>query len=144
MALSSAMTPLKTPTEVAAEQKACALAWEESRLRNGIDRMKLIYKAFPHAVNGGSARGGLRLLYLSEYNAFGICDEGGFLTLLGDEDNANAERTLHQLFHLLSLESQDPGAVRELITGVARKRSLGTPQVPKIPKKKFSLEDLGL
>jgi len=138
------MTSLPTPAETLVAQAACAKAWEESRLRNGIDRMKLIYKAFPHAVNNGSAKSGLRLTWIEEQNAFGVADTGGFLTLLGDEDETTPEQTLQQLFHLLSLEAGSPGAVRELITGVPRPKSLETSQVPKIPEKKLTLEDLGL
>ncbi len=138
------MTSFPTPSETIAAQEACAQAWEESRLRNGIDRMKAIYRAFPHSVNTGSARGGLRLLWIEEYSAFGVCDSGGFLTLLGDEEDSNAARILQQLFHLLSLESKSPGAVRELITGVLRPQSLETSQVPKISEKKLTLGDLGL
>lgn len=132
------MTPFPTENEVIAAQEACAHAWQESRQRNGIDRLKLIYKAFPHSVNFASAKGGLRLAWLEEFNAFGVADCGGFLTLLDDGD------ILQQLFHLLSLESRGPGAVRELITGVPRPKLLETPQVPKIPEKKLSLYDLGI
>ncbi len=123
--------------EVLAAQDACTKAWEESRLRNGIDRMKLIYKAFPYAVNGGGS--GLRLTWVEEFNGLGLADSGGFLTLIDDGD------ILQQLFHLLSLESRTPGAVRALITGVPLpERALEDPQVPKILEKKLSLKDLDL
>ena len=88
------MTPFPTPSETLVAQETCAKAWKESRLRNGVDRMKAIYRAFPHSVNAGSAKGGLRLLWVEEYNAFGVCDTGGFLTLLGDEEDSNAARTM--------------------------------------------------
>lgn len=138
------MTSLPTPAEVLVAQEVCALAWEESRLRNGVDRMKAIYRAFPHSVNGGSARGSLRLLWIEEYNAFGVCDTGGFLTLLGDEEDSDAARTMQQLFQLLSMEAKSPGAVRELITGVPRPKLLEPSQVSKISEKKLTLGDLGL
>lgn len=132
---------LKTPEEVAVDQAECAAAWKDSRERNGIDRMKLIYKAFPHAVNNGSAIGGLRVIWLEQYNAFGIADTGGFLTLIDDGE------VLPQLFRLLSMEAKAPGAVRELITGEPRPKTLDTSQIPKITeqkKVKLSLKDLGL
>lgn len=132
------MTPFLTPAETLAAQEACAEAWGESRQRNGIDRLKLIYKAFPHAVTSGSAKSGLRLTWLEEFNAFGVADSGGFLTLLDDGD------ILQQLFHLLSLESKNAGAVRELVTGVARPELLETSQVPKISEKKLTLSDLDI
>ncbi len=145
------MTQLPTPAEILAAQVACAEAWAESRLRNGIDRMKLIYQAFPHAVDGGSAKSGLRLTWIEEQNAIGIADAGGFLTLVGDEGNGEGgdafiARTMQQLFLLLHLESTSPGAVRELITGVPRPKTLDTSQVPKISEKKskLTLSDLGL
>ena len=138
-----AVTPTQTKGETLSAQEACAKAWKESRLRNGVDRMKLIYKAFPHSVNGGETIGGLRITYLEEYNALGVSDEGGFLTLIGDEDFSaeTVSALLQQLFLLLSLESKNPGAVRELITGVPRPKALETPQVP---ENKLSLGDLGL
>ncbi len=138
------MTPFLTPSETIAAQEACAQAWEESRLRNGVDRMKAIYRAFPHSVNTRSAKGGLRLLWIEEYNAFGVCDSGGFLTLLGDEEDSNPARIMQHLFLLLSMEAKSPGAVRELITGVPRPKLLEPSQVPKISEKKLTLGDLGL
>ena len=134
------MTPIPTSTETIAAQATCAEAWEASRERNGIDRLKLIYKAFPHFINAGSCLGGLRIMWLEQYNGLAISDTGGFLTLIDEGD------TLQQLFHLLSLEATTPGAVRELITGVPRPKTLDTSQVPKISesKGKLSLGDLGL
>ncbi len=134
------MTPISTPAETLAAQTACAEAWSASRERNGIDRLKLIHKAFPHSVNCSNAPGGLRLTWLEQYSGLGIADSGGFLTLIDDGD------ILQQLFHLLSLEATSPGAVRELITGEKRPKTLDTSQVPKITERKgkLSLSDLGL
>lgn len=133
------MTNLPTPAEVLAAQSACAKAWEESRSRNGIDRMKLIYAAFPHAVNGGGTKGGLHIYWNEEQNALEIADMGGFLTLLDDP-----EQVLQQLFRFLSMEAKAVGAVRELITGVPKPKLLQPSPVPKIPEEKLTLGDLGL
>ena len=111
------------------------MAWERSRSASGLERLKLIHQAFPHAVSGAGC--GLNISYAP--GEFSVSDLGGFLTLIDSDDTET-------LFSMVGMESGERGSVRHLLTG-KNPFALRAVPVPKPePKKKLhlTLGDLGI
>jgi len=133
-------TPQLTKFEIAEMQVVCKEAWTAAQRATGLERMKLVHKAFPFAISGGANPDGgcLRICWSERYNSFWVSDSAGFITLVPESE---ADGTI---FAAIGMEANEKGSFREMITG---KKPLKRPPVPKIePKKKvkLSLKDLEL
>ena len=137
------MIALKTQQEVEADIAACHDAWRQAQDAIGLQRLKLVHRAFPHAVQGAS-KGQLSIAWSDKHQLYSISDLGGFITLV----------TPREIELALSIEAMGNGKFREIITGVAPKK-VETPKVfsmdyqpakSKRPKKitGLTLTDLGL
>ena len=131
------MTPFPTPEELAVQQQECRDAWEAAKLLIGIEKMKMIHKAFPFAVAGGGAESSLHFDWHPEHKWFCVCDYGGFITLIPEDD-------LETLAAAIKLEFQQFGAFRETITGQKARPVSRRQPVKKIKRTSLSLKDLGL
>ncbi len=137
------MTLLKTHQEVLAAQEACRDAWRKAQSATGLDRLRLIHRAFPHAVQGAS-KCQLIIAWSEKHKLYSISDFGGFLTLVNGPELRLA----------LTIESTSPGKFRQVITGIEpKKREVSKtftmdfePAKSQRPKKTsgLTLGDLGL
>lgn len=127
------MTPFPTKAEHAAASQSCQEAWEKSRRAAGLERMRLINLAFPFAIHGGSALGGLRVSYLHKHQALAVSDGAGFITLIEVDD-------WQTLFCALGMEAGERGSFRRTVEGGKAYKK----PPPKKAHKKISLTDLGL
>ena len=133
------MTPLPLPHEVEEHSRICHEAWKAAQEAKGLERMKLIHKAFPFAVTGPSA-GSLNISIDKEHNSLSVSDWGGFITLIPLNDLG-----VKELLVALGMERGDAGSFRELITGVKREVRAQPKQATPRPKPaKISLDDLDL
>jgi len=127
------MTPFLIKAEYVTSTQACQEAWEKSRSTTGLERMKLINLAFPFAIHGGSALGGLRVSYLHEHRALAVSDGAGFITLIDIKD-------WQTLLCALGMEAGERGSFRRAITGGKAYEKVQ----PKKENRKLTLTDLGL
>ena len=101
--------------------------------------MKLIAKAHPYAVDRSEAEGCLNIHWHPRLKSFMVCDYGGFITLVPEED-------LHVLISAVKMEFHQSGAFREKITGKKAKPVRKREPTKYVRKQKvhISLGDLGL
>lgn len=133
------MDPFPTPHEVSLRQRICAEAWQLSSLATGLEKMKLIAEAHPYAVDRSEAEGCLHIHWHPRLRVFMICDYGGFVTMIPEED-------LSALTSAVKMEFDQRGAFRESITGekAAPIRKVAPVKFVRTQKKQLSLKDLGL
>ena len=133
------MDPFPTLAEISAAQAICKEAWQLSLLASGEEKMRLIAQASPYALDRSEAEGSLYFHWHPRLKAFMVCDFGGFITMIPEED-------LYVLVEAVKMEFQQMGAFRERVTG--KKASPVKRREPKkfvrTQKVYISLKDLGL
>ncbi len=111
-----------------------------SSMPQSIERMRIIHFMHPYGMNTFAYRdgSGFDIKFNRTYKESAIFDLGGFLTMVRD---------LNDAYDLIEKERDDPGALREQITGIRliAKNPLSTHK-PKRKKErlKISLSDLDL
>lgn len=115
------MIPHKTPAESEASILACHDAWRKAQDAIGLERLKLVHQAFPHAVQGAS-RCQLLIAWSAQHQLYSVADHGGFITLV----------TSREIELALSIESMGEGKFRETVTG--------TPSKPRPAPQVFSMD----
>ena len=132
------MDSFPTPHEVSIRQRICREAWALSSLAAGKEKMKLIAEASPYAVDRSEAEGCLHIHWHPRLKSFMICDYGGFITMIPQED-------LRTLTEAIKMEFDRCGAFRESITGEkAMPVRRPAKKFVRTQKKHLSLKDLGL
>lgn len=126
------MTPNHTPQEVAQMQAEAHEALAQSEKAEGLEKLRLINKAFPFAIQGHPH--GLHIAY--DNGGWSVSDIGGFITVVDKEDT-------NTLFVMIGMETARRGSVRELITG-EKKTAPPTPCREALKGKKITLADIGL
>ena len=142
------MTPLMNEEELAAARQECEEAHEAIDSAEGIERLRLIRKAFPFALTLGECEGHLTLAWSVKHAAIAVFDLGGFLTLILPDHSGD----LSFLFDALRSESRTAGTLRYILTGQKppprRLRPSERPKAaeykPKKPLDLITLADLGL
>ena len=130
------MTPNHTAAEIHAMRAECKEALLKSESASGLERLQLINKAFPFAINNSSA--GLLISWTGD--GFSVSDNAGFITKLDRDDVCT-------MLVMIGMETAKRGSVREVITGEKKKeiiREVRTPIVKIVPKGKLQLKDIGL
>lgn len=127
------MTPNHTPTEVAQMQAEAQEALAQSESAEGLEKLRLINKAFPFAIQGHPH--GLRIAY--DNGGWSISDLEGFITVVDKEDTTT-------LFVMIGMETARRGSVREIITGKKRPIAEPSPRRESLKGKKITLADIGL
>jgi len=109
--------------------KLCAESFTAATTSSGVERLRLINRAFPWSVHAGFPS--LRISWNEKFHLFNVCDYAGFITLVEFEE----------LPSMIKMETRRQGAVRAWIED----RPLKKTQVPKIPpSNKLELESLDL
>jgi hypothetical protein len=131
------MTPFPSPQEVATLQAEAREALAKSETAEGLEKLRLINKAFPFAIQGTGY--GLRISWTGD--GWSISDTGGFITIL-DRDDATT------MLVMIGMESARAGSVREVITGKKRASVLIETTLPEPVKmkkpEKLTIAELGL
>ena len=107
------MTPNHSAAEIAmmqAEAREALLASEEAE---GLEKLRLINKAFPFAVQGS----GQGLLIAWTGADWSISDTAGFITRLEKDDVVT-------MLVMIGMEAGKKGSVREIVTGEERKAKI--------------------
>ena len=133
------MQPFPSDQEVEKAQRAAKSTWTRSRQATGLRKMQLVHQAFPYAINGGPAAGGLTVRFHLLKRVITVCDASGFVTAIDEDD-------LGQLLSAVKLECSRRGSLRELVTGVKPPERSGSevPSARVAPSSKISLSDIGL
>ena len=103
------MTLLPTKEEIEAAKEGCnkASVLAEYTKERGPVLYRLRHESFPYAYRPGTEDQYLTVCIDKQGN-FAICDLGGFLTYV---------ETKEELSEILHAEANEPGALREMITG---------------------------
>jgi len=102
------MTPLPTKEEIAEAERECSKAYKESKFVSPCpDVYRLRHKAFPYAYEPDIEDQHLRVA-IDRSGSFVLLDLGGFLTFVDSTP---------ELSTILQQERDNPGGLREMITG---------------------------
>lgn len=101
------MTQFQTKDEIQKDREDCQLAYNLSWLKRGKEQLQLRYKSFPYVYRCETKDQYLSVC-IDQNGNFSISDLGGFLTFV---------ETIEELVKILTDEANEPGALRELLTG---------------------------
>jgi len=135
------MKLLLTKEEIEAVKHDCGTAYAASLTAEGDERLRLRHKSFPYYYRCTTEDQHLRVC-IDQHGMIAISDLGGFLTFVETSD---------ELVEILTAEANDPGALRELLTGknnlkAARERQEQRQKeiVTDLPTLDINLDDLEL
>lgn len=135
------MTQFLSREELAKVRSDCELSYNLSWYRDGKLQLKLRHQSFPYAYRCETEDQYLSVC-IDQNGCYSISDLGGFLTFV---------ETAQELTDILTAEANEPGALRELLTGKntireERERQKEFRKKTKTiePKVEISLDDLEL